>query len=140
MIMKDFNLENQPKINTGFEVPNGYFDSFSEKIMTKISASDLKESPKVISLLDRNRKWMISIAASFVVFIVAGYYFYNSNNLTIETTEIEHFIVNNSTLTDDDIASLLDENDIQKLTIDYNLENISTENIDLETLDLEENL
>jgi hypothetical protein len=134
--MKDFNLEKQAKIEPGFNAPEGYFDSFSEKIMTNIK----NENPKVISLLDSNRKWMISIAASFLVLFSTGYYFYNSNKNKTENAEIEQYIVNNSTITDDDIASLLSENDIEKLTIDYNLENNTTENIDIENLNIEENL
>jgi hypothetical protein len=134
--MKDFNLEKQAKIEPGFNTPEGYFDSFSEKIMINIE----NENPKVISLLDRNRKWMISIAASFLVLFSTGYFFYNSNKNKTENAEIEQYIVNNSTITDDDIASLLSENDIEKLTIDYNLENNTTENIDIENLNIEENL
>lgn len=138
--MKDFNLENKTKIETGFKIPEGYFDSFSEKIMTQICSEKALENPKVISLFNRNEKWFVSIAASFVVLFSMSYYFYNSNINKLETAEIEHYIVTNSTITDDDIASLLNENDIQKISIDYNLKHNSTENLELENLDLEENL
>jgi hypothetical protein len=138
--MKDLNLDKQTQIESGFKIPDGYFDSFSEKVMTQISSENLKEDTKVVSLFDRNKKWMLSIAASFVVLFSASYYFYNSNKEQLEITEMEHYIVTNSTITDDDIASLLNENDIQKLCVDYSLEHNSTENIDIETLNLEENL
>lgn len=116
--MKDYNLENEAKTATEFKIPEGYFDSFSEKIMTQISSKSLKKDTKVFSLFDRNRKWILSIAASFVVLFSASYYIYNSNKEQSEITEIEHYIVTNSTITDDDIAGLLNENDIQKLSVD----------------------
>ncbi len=136
--MKDFNREKQSHIKSGFKVPDGYFDSFSEKVMSQISSESLDEDTKVISFLGRNKKWMLSIAATFIVLFSVSYYFDNITKSTSETSEIEHYIVTDSTITDDDIASLLNEQDIQKLNVDYILEHNSTENIDLETLNFEE--
>lgn len=138
--MKDFNLEKKKQIESGFKVPDGYFDSFSEKVMTQISSESLKEDTKVVSLFDRNKKWILSIAATFVVMFSAGYYFYNENKIETETTEIENFIVDQSGITDEEIVMLLDQNDINKITVDYNLDHNSIESLDVETLDLEENL
>lgn len=138
--MKNFNFEKQTQIESGFKVPDGYFDDFSEKIMTQINNETNSQNPRVISLFDRNKKWMLSIAASFVVLFSMGYFFYNSNINKSESSEMEQYIVTNSTITDEDIASLLNQNDIQKISIEYNLKHNSTENLDLENLDLEENL
>ena len=44
--MKDFKLDNEPKINTGFQIPEHYFEQFSEKVMTKLP----NQEPKVLSL------------------------------------------------------------------------------------------
>lgn len=138
--MKDFNLEKQPKIETGHKVPEGYFESFSEKIMSQIASEYSNENSKVVSLFDRNKKWILSIAASFVVMFSINFYFFNLNKKEIEIQEIENYIVQEATITDYDIADLMNENDIKKITIEYKLENQSTENIDLEALNLEENL
>lgn len=138
--MKDFNLEKQTKIETGFNVPEGYFDSFSEKVMSQIATENSNENSKVVSLFDRNKKWILSTAASFIVFFSVGYYFFNSNKKENEEQEIENYIVHDTTISDYEIVDLMNQNDIQKLTIEYQLENQSTENIDLETLNLEENL
>lgn len=138
--MKDFNLDKQFKVETGFKVPENYFDSFSKKIMTQISSEIKVDNPKIISLFDRNKKWIVSFAASFIILFTVSYYFYNLKQIKQENSEIEQYIVTNSTITDEDIAQLLDENDIKKINIEYQLELNSSENIDLENLNLEETL
>ena len=44
--MKKFNLENEPKITSGFTIPDGYFDTFSDKILAQLP----KQDPKVVSI------------------------------------------------------------------------------------------
>ena len=41
--MKPFKLDNEPKITSGFTMPEGYFDSFTDKVLTQLN----KEEPKV---------------------------------------------------------------------------------------------
>jgi maltodextrin utilization protein YvdJ len=138
--MKNFDLEKYDKIKPGFEVPEGYFDSFSEKIISKIEIEIPKENPKVISIFERNKKWIFSSAASLIVFFSTSYYFYNSNKQNNETYELEQYIVNQTNLTDDDFANNLSETEIANINIEFQLEQNNTEIIDLETIEIEENL
>ncbi len=138
--MKDFNLEKHDKINPGFKVPEGYFDSFSEKVMTRIVDQNPKKTSKVISVIEQNKKWALSIAATLLIFFTIGYYFFDLNKTKNENLEMEQYIVNQTDITDDDFVSLLDENDIEKIAIEYHLEPNTTDNLDLENLNLEENL
>ncbi len=64
--MKNFNLIDDPKIESGFVIPDHYFDDFSNRLMTKINVSE----PKVIPLFKLKKLWFGAAAAVF--FIVIG--------------------------------------------------------------------
>jgi hypothetical protein len=49
--MKNLNLENGPKITTGFTTPEGYFDDFSARIMQQLPVNE----PKVISIFSKRK-------------------------------------------------------------------------------------
>ena len=135
--MKNFNLENEPKIESGFTIPENYFNDFSEKVMQQLPS----EKPKVISLYQSNKNWFLSAAAILIVsFTIPTYYLVQNNKNEVNTSELESYILDHSTVSQDDIVDLLDENDLKEINVDYNLEEISSEAIDLENIDLEQNL
>lgn len=137
MNMKNFNLENEPKIETGFTIPENYFNDFSEKVMQQLPS----EKPKVISLYQSNKNWFLSAAAILIVsFTIPTYYLVQNNKNEVNASELESYILDHSTVSQDDIVDLLDENDLKEMNVDYNLEDISSEAIDLENIDLEQNL
>ena len=61
--MKDFKINNEYKINSGFKIPENYFESFSEKVQLQIN----KEEPKVVSIFYKTRTWISTIAAVLVI-------------------------------------------------------------------------
>ena len=63
--MKDFKLDSEPKISSGFTTPDDYFDTFSEKILAQLP----KEEPKVISIFNRRKTWYFAAAAVFVAML-----------------------------------------------------------------------
>ena len=135
--MKNFNLENEPKIETGFTIPENYFNDFSEKVMQQLPS----EKPKVVSLYQSNKNWFLTAAAILIVsFTMPTYYLVQNNKNEVNASELESYILNHSTVSQDDIVDLLDENDLKEMNVDYNLEDISSEAIDLENIDLEQNL
>lgn len=135
--MKNFNLENEPKIETGFTIPENYFNDFSEKVMQQLPS----EKPKVISLYQSNKNWFLTTAAILIVsFTIPTYYLVQNNKNEVNASELESYILDHSTVSQDDIVDLLDENDLKEMNVDYNLEDISSEAIDLENIDLEQNL
>lgn len=137
MNMKNFNLENEPKIETGFTIPENYFNDFSEKVMQQLPS----EKPKVISLYQSNKNWFLTAAAILIVsFTIPTYYLVQNNKNEVNASELESYILDHSTVSQDDIVDLLDENDLKEMNVDYNLEDISSEAIDLENIDLEQNL
>ena len=48
--MKNFKLENAPKITSGFKTPELYFENFSKNLMQQLP----EKEPKVISLFQKN--------------------------------------------------------------------------------------
>lgn len=137
MNMKNFNLENEPKIETGFTIPENYFNDFSEKVMQQLPS----EKPKVIPLYQSNKNWFLTAAAILIVsFTIPTYYLVQNNKNELNASELESYILDHSTVSQDDIVDLLDENDLKEMNVDYNLEDISSEAIDLENIDLEQNL
>ncbi len=131
--MKDFKLDNEPKINTGFQIPEHYFEQFSEKVMTKLP----NQEPKVISLWDRNKKWIYGAAAVIVLSLAIPLANQLQNTSQEETLEIENYLAYHSSLTNDDIIDLLDEEDIAKIEVTNSIDNQTmedelTQNIDIE--------
>ena len=120
--MKTFKLENEPKIKSGFITPDNYFDDFSTKIMRQLPTDE----PKVISFFLRKKTWFYSAAAIIILSLIIPNYINNSSE--IETISLENYITYQSTISDVELVSLLDENDMQKMNEDLNLENKHLEN------------
>lgn len=110
--MKDFKLDSNEKITSGFKIPDHYFDDFSEKVMQKLP----KEESKVISFYARNKRWIYSAAAVLVLALSARIVYHMQNNDTeMTSSEVENYLVTNTTLSDDDIVNLLEQEDIDQL-------------------------
>ena len=115
MNMKNFDLDNNYKITSGFITPENYFEQFEAKIMHQISAqkSAVKEA-KVVSLFHRKQVWMTSIAALFLLSIALPVYFNSVNESSLHADTIEHYLAQQSVgtteltkhLTNDDILEL----------------------------------
>lgn len=128
--MKDFNLNNE-KINTGFKVPEGYFEQFESKILNQLV---VENEPKVISLWQRKRVWMTSIAAVLLVSIALPIYFSMNTSISkVEDETIETYLAMQPSITNYEIAAQLTNEDFASLE-----ENLAL-NDDAVTLYLEEN-
>ena len=131
--MKDFKLDNESKIKTGFKIPENYFEQFSENVMTKLPNQELE----VISLWDRNKKWIYGAAAVIVLSLAIPLANQLQNNSQEETLEIENYLAYHTSLTNDDIIELLDEEDIAKIEINNTIDKQTIEEELTENLDIE---
>ena len=123
--MKTFKLANEPKIKSGFIIPESYFDHFSETVMQQLP----NEDPKVISLFLRRKSWIYAAAALIGLgLIIPIYNGFGNHSSEIDEVILENYIANKSDISDTDLASLLDEEDIQKMSIDLSIEDKSIEN------------
>ena len=111
--MKDFNLNNE-KIETGFKVPEGYFEQFESKMLNQLV---VENEPKVISLWQNKRVWMTSIAAVLLVSIALPIYFSMSNTTTsvVEDETIETYLAMQPTMSNYEIATELTNEDFASL-------------------------
>lgn len=120
--MNNFKLDNEPKIKSGFQIPDNYFDTLSEKVMNQLP----KEEPKVVSLWDRNKRWIYSVAAVLVLSLtipLANQFQSTSTEVaTTETNEIENYLAYHASLSDEEIIKLLDKEDIAEIDISNSLD------------------
>jgi hypothetical protein len=132
--MKDFKLDTNDKISSGFRIPENYFDAFSEKMLLQFS----KEEPKVISFYARNKTWMLSVAAVLVIALSIPIVNQLQNKQTeMTTSEVETYITQHTSVSDEDLVNLLDQEDIDKLKIDASIEDEALEDILLNNSELE---
>lgn len=123
--MKTFKLDNEPKIQTGFTVPENYFEDFSAKMIQQLP----KNEPKVISLFARKKTWMYAAAAVMVMALSLPIYNkYSRPSSEIDSATLENYITYHSTVSATDIVNLLDEQDIQKISLDLDIEDVAIEN------------
>jgi len=119
--MKAFKLDEHPKINTGFKVPDGYFDGFTDHMLMQ-----LNDEPKVLQL-HRRKTWIFAAAAILVLSMTIPII-----NKVVETDQpdeaaIENYLAYHATIADEDIVELLEKEDISNIKIDYRLEDTSIE-------------
>jgi hypothetical protein len=122
--MKDFNLNNE-KTNTGFKVPEGYFEQFESKMLSQLA---LENEPKVISLWKQKRVWMTSIAAVLLVSVALPVYFsMNDTTTKVEDETIETYLAMQTTMTNYEIANELTNEDFASLEESLALNNDAVE-------------
>jgi hypothetical protein len=134
--MKKFNLEKDPKITSGFKVPEQYFDNFSEKVMGQLPT----DTKKVIPLYNQKNKLFIAVAAVLVFGLFLPVY----NQLVqpseeLDTITLENHLSYQTNINQYDLISELDKEDLNKMstTIPLNdeiIEDHLTSNSDLERL------
>ncbi len=93
--MNDFKLEKHAKIESGFKVPNGYFDGFEQKIMEHLPVQE----PKGISFFERNRTWIMSVAAILALALMIPAYtnFFKAEE-EIDAVSMENYLTYQSNI------------------------------------------
>jgi hypothetical protein len=121
--MKEFKINDENKITSGFTTPEGYFDNFT--IDLNNTESHLNTDKKVISI--NTKRWLTSVAAVLIVALSVSVY----SKLVIEKTEnsieMENYISNHSEISQYDLITLLDKKDIENLSVEMNAINPKTE-------------
>jgi hypothetical protein len=113
--MKLSELKNIDKQETGFRIPEGYFEAFETKIMQQITTENGTPKNTVIALFHRKRIWMSSIAAVFVVTIAIPLYFNSTAKTSMESYAIEHYLMQQQNVTTTEIVPHLTDDDITAL-------------------------
>ena len=116
--MKEFRLDNEPKITSGFKTPKGYFDDLSEKINANLP----KNEPKVISIFQKRKTWMYGIAAVLAISLSVVFYQQSQSTETLDADFLENYIARNTTVSEYDLLELLEKEDIEKIQIDLDIQ------------------
>lgn len=117
--MKDFKLKNAPKITTGFKTPEGYFEMFSEKLLIQLP----KEEPKIISLFHSSKRRLFGVAALIILALsVPVFNTLSVNNEQLDQATLENYITYHSGISEDDIVDLLEKEDIEKMKVNYDIQ------------------
>lgn len=132
--MKTFKLENEPKIESGFKTPENYFDTFSARVMLQLPT----EEPKTISIFFRKKTWLYAAAAILILGLsIPIYNQFSSPTSEIDDATLENYIAYQSSVSNTDLANLLNEEDIQKMSVDMNIGDKTIENELIENKNLE---
>ena len=135
--MKDFKLDNEPKIASGLKTPDGYFDAFSERMMAQLP----KSQPKVIPLYKSKKTWYYAAAAVLALSLsIPVYNNYRSDQAAIDSAALEHYIAYNSTITQEEIVDLMNQEDLDKMKIELNVDDAALEDAVRNNINFEEYL
>lgn len=133
--MKDFKLDKETKLSSGFKVPDHYFDDLQSKIMQRLP----EQEPQIISIFTTRKKWFFAAAA--VLILTLSLPLINHMNApfssNVDDAALENYLINHAELSDDDLVEVLDIEDLQNMKInmrieDQDLEDILTSNNNLE--------
>jgi hypothetical protein len=119
--MKQFDLDNDPKIDSGFRIPENYFEQFEAKIMSQLPEREVK----VISLFKTRKFWFSSVAALFVIGLFTTMYL---NNIKTENISTEDYLACATTISTEDIIDNLSDDDITAIEESLDLYDQDTKN------------
>ena len=120
--MKNFKIDENSKKETGFAIPENYFENLESKIFNQIETQEVK----VISIFQQSKYWITAIAA---IFVIGLFFSISSKNKNEESVANEEFLTSQTDLTTEDLAEYLTENDLK--TLEENLTVYDQEIIDL---------
>ena len=124
--MNKFELDKHPKASSGFKIPENYFDNFSAKILEKLQDDDRK----VIPFNRKKNHWMYAAAAVLVVSLSIPFYnILKKPTVALDNATLENYIADHSGMLDADFVELLDEKDLEQLSIDSNIEKDAIEDL-----------
>lgn len=122
--MKEFKLDNEPKITSGFTTPDDYFDTFSEKVLAQIP----KEETKVISIFSSRKTWYYAAAAILILMLsVPIYTKYSIQQEEIDTTTLENYLAYQSNISEEEIVNLLQQEELDKMKLEFNVDDAALE-------------
>jgi hypothetical protein len=131
--MNDFRINSKQKIDSGFKIPEDYFENFSEKMLLKIN----KPEPKVLSIFYKRKTWISSVAAVLVISLSVTLYTKIAVKSSEEKLTLENYITNQSEISQYDLITLLDAKDIEKIKIDLKLDDKNIEDVLINSSEIE---
>lgn len=124
--MKEFKLDIESKITSGFIIPDGYFDTFSEKMLLQLP----KNTSKTISIYSYKKRLYFAAAAFLILALsVPILNKFTTNTSELDQQTLEDYITYNSGVSENDLINLLEKEDIEKLKVDYIIQDKDIEDL-----------
>lgn len=122
-MMENIFDDNQKK--TPFEVPEGYFENFEERMMARIKeeGEQKEERQKIVLNSQKRRKssWIIGAAATVAVIVIGAYAFVNiQNDITNQAAQIAEVATEEDYY--DQINEMLESEEIEEALAQINFE------------------
>ena len=125
--MKNFDIENNEKINPGFKIPPNYFEQFEATMMEQIQ---VKKETKVVSLFYKKQIWISAIAAVFLLAIAIPVYFNMAKESNLDATTIENYLAEQQSVGTTELTKHLTDEDISELENELTNDNVTDETIE----------
>jgi hypothetical protein len=137
--MKDFKLENTPKIKAGFVTPENYFENFSANLLDTINSKD----KEVIPLFKKRQFVVMTVAALLVIALLIPVL--NGPNMSrneIDAVTLENYLSYQTNMSQFDLINALESSDIDNMNStvaleDETIEDILSSNANLEHIIIE---
>lgn len=129
--MKEFKLENSAKIESGFKVPEDYFDTFAQNVMQKLPVADTK----VISIFQKRKTAIMFAAALIAVALIIP--IVNAPvplAKEIDSVTLENYLSYQTNINQYDLINALDEEDINTIKTNVAIEQNNIENKTIEDI------
>ena len=126
--MTIFKLDSKPKINSGFKVPDDYFDNFSENLVQKLVKKPIAKETKVLSMLRNRKNIFMAVAAVLVLaLMIPVVYQLNTNNTNLDAITMEDYLAEETHLDTDELTK---EFELNNSTVPSNTKGLSTETLE----------
>lgn len=134
--MKPFTLnDNEAKITTGFKTPEGYFETLESKLSAQLPAKE----HKVIAFYQRKTTWLYAAAAVVILFVSIPIYQNVYRSATeVDAVVLEDYIATHADISAEDLATILEKEDLDKIKLELNLGEEAIEDVLLNNNDLEQ--
>ena len=105
--MENFKLKDSQK--SGFNAPDGYFDRLPQMVFAKI------EEKPVLSLFQRNRKYIMAAAAVLILALMLPVYNALSTKTELDEATIESYLAYHSGMTQFDLLTEMNPEDLAEM-------------------------
>lgn len=117
--MKEFKLNNEPKLKSGFKTPENYFDDFSLKVLNQLPENETK----VVSIFSKRKMWIYAVAATLVIAISIPIFYQNSiQTKELDSTTIENYLAVNAGISEVELIELLQEKDLNNIEFENKID------------------
>ena len=126
--MKDFKLDSEVRIKSGFMASEAYFESFADRLMLQLPQREVK----VVPLYKRRPVWLTSAAAALVLSLSLVF---TQKESAPDNDTIENYIVYQSGISSYDLIQNLNQEEISELEKTVLDDAISDEDVDRYLID-----